>query len=182
MDKLSEAISFATEHHTGQTRKGTVNGVRMPFIIHPMGVMKRVWQFGGTERDMIAAVLHDTLEDCPEVTPEILLERFGEQVRNTVLDLTFKDPAITKTQYLESFKKKPVQSLVIKIADRICNTADFIEIGDMKYARKYFLKAEVLFKTMQKRTKEVEAAFAEPLKIYRDVAIIAKILGVEIKY
>ena len=176
METLNKAIVFATEHHKHQTRKGTVNGVKMPFLIHPMSVMKRVWRYGANEDVMAAAILHDTLEDCPHITHDILTQEFGPTIAGYVLDLTFNPVLTTKPKYLETFQHKPIQSLIIKIADRLTNTADFVEIGDIKYARKYFHKADTLFKTLTKRTKEVTTTFPLATKIHKDVAQIIKIL------
>jgi (p)ppGpp synthase/HD superfamily hydrolase len=176
MEVLNKAIVFATEQHKHQTRKGTVNGVKMPFIIHPMNVMKRVWRYGANEDVMAAAILHDTLEDCPNVTHDILTQEFGPTIAGYVLDLTFNPALITKPKYLETFRHKPIESLVIKVADRLSNTADFIDIGDTKYARKYFHKADDLFETLTKRTKEAANAFPLATKIHKDVAQTLRIL------
>ena len=55
---------------------------------------------------------------------------------------------------MESFKDKSIPLLVIKIADRLCNVQDFM-VTDLKYAKKYLGKAEVLRATLFSKAREI---------------------------
>lgn len=83
MTAIERAIIFATNAHKGQMRKDGVT----PYIVHPLGVTESVRRAGGSEAQYIAALLHDTIEDCGIADIEIELE-FGEEVLNLVVELT----------------------------------------------------------------------------------------------
>lgn len=72
---LQSANEFAAERHAGQPRKGS----DIPYIVHPVEVMKIVAGLTHDDEVRAAAVLHDTKEDA-RVTPEELTERFGERI------------------------------------------------------------------------------------------------------
>lgn len=57
--RLIEALRYADECHRGQVRKGT----DIPYFCHPLGVASLVLEGGGDEDDVIAALLHDVVED-----------------------------------------------------------------------------------------------------------------------
>ena len=56
---IKRAREMATFWHQGQVRKYT----GQPYIVHPARVAKLIADNGGTENQIIAAWLHDTLED-----------------------------------------------------------------------------------------------------------------------
>lgn len=66
--------------HEGQFRKGT----KRPYIVHPLEVAKIVSTMTDDEEMISAALLHDTLEDCRQVTKEQIKEAFGERVLEMV--------------------------------------------------------------------------------------------------
>ena len=82
-EKLQEAIEFATEAHGDQKRKYTGE----PYITHPIAVMEIVREVPHTEEMLMAAVLHDTVEDTP-VTIEDIKTKFGTKVAELVDGLT----------------------------------------------------------------------------------------------
>lgn len=65
---IDRAIAFATRAHEGQVRKGTTR----PYIVHPLEVGRIVSVMTDDEEIISAAILHDTIEDCEEVTEEVL--------------------------------------------------------------------------------------------------------------
>lgn len=79
--RLASAFSLAVELHGDHIRKGT--GV--PYLTHLMMVSAMVGEYGGDEDLMIAALLHDALEDRPDriSLPEIV-HRFGWRVGRVV--------------------------------------------------------------------------------------------------
>lgn len=73
---IDKAIEFATRAHEGQFRKGSVR----PYILHPIEVAHIVAAMTDDEEVISAAYLHDTIEDCPGVTKELLAEEFSPRV------------------------------------------------------------------------------------------------------
>lgn len=76
---LDRAIVFATEAHKGQKRKGS----KIPYIMHPLEAATIVASMTTDENIIIAALLHDTMEDC-NVTYEQIKCKFGQRVADLV--------------------------------------------------------------------------------------------------
>lgn len=77
--RFDDALQFASELHRNQTRKGT----KIPYVTHLMGVASIVGENYGTEDEVIAALLHDAIEDTAQ-TRESLYARFGPTVAEIV--------------------------------------------------------------------------------------------------
>lgn len=166
MCEVSDAIAFAVESHRGQFRKGVPH---LPFVVHPMDVFMTLRDWG-IDEPLIwkAAICHDVVEDC-DVTLEKLSSVIGSDAASIVGELTFfpdPDSPVSKQQqksdYMASFATKSVEALVIKVADRICNTSDFHNsesITDHQYAYKYWNKAKDLMDAFVNRTDEVLQRF-----------------------
>ena len=60
-DRLSRAFEYAASLHRDQVRKGTL----IPYISHLMQVAGLVMEAGGGKDEVIAALLHDAIEDAP---------------------------------------------------------------------------------------------------------------------
>lgn len=103
--RLEAAIAFASECHNGQTDKGG-----HPYILHPLRVMLRL----DDEERRIAALLHDTVEDCG-VPLSVIRERFGDPVAEAVDALT-KRPGETYDQFIERCALNDI-ARAVKLAD-----------------------------------------------------------------
>lgn len=120
---LLEAVSVAARAHKNQTRKDD----KTPYIAHPFRVMFIVRQFFGIDdpHTLMAAVLHDTLEDTTTDWDD--LHVFGEEVGNLVATLT-KDKRRPEAKREEIYKaalgKSPPQVQVCKLADIFDNLMD----------------------------------------------------------
>ncbi|MGA9211855.1 phosphohydrolase [Kaistella sp.] len=101
---LNKAIKLAQKAHKGQTDKfGT------PYIGHVMRVMNA----GRTYDEKIVGALHDVIEDCPEITYEILIEEgFSEEVIFAIKCIT-KNP--TDIDYMEFIKKTEQSKLAVSV-------------------------------------------------------------------
>jgi (p)ppGpp synthase/HD superfamily hydrolase len=163
MSRIDAAVTFAAQCHAGQVRKES----RLPYIIHPLEVMKRLERWGIDEEDMlVAAACHDVIEDCPKFDESDVRAVIGDRATGFVLELTrvvHPRNGISvdeqKSAYLESWTaSKSVESLVIKIADRICNTADFV-VQRPDYAPKYWAKALPLWGALDLRDEEIAIRF-----------------------
>jgi (p)ppGpp synthase/HD superfamily hydrolase len=78
--RFTDAIDYARVAHAAQTRKGS----GIPYIYHLLGVASIVIEFGGSENQAIAALLHDVIEDCGDSHRESVRTRFGEEVAHIV--------------------------------------------------------------------------------------------------
>lgn len=120
MSLIQDAQSFAEIAHAGQTRKGAG---REPYVIHLQEVADLVRQFGGSEEAIIAAWLHDTVEDC-DVTFADLDARFGTNVSKIVAELTddktLPKPERKRLQIVNAPGKSPEAALV-KLCDKMSN-------------------------------------------------------------
>ena len=87
--KFVDALMLAVRVHDGQLRKGT----EIPYVSHLLSVCALVLEDGGSEDEAIAALLHDTLEDCPnDETASDLARRFGIPVAALVVACTDTPP------------------------------------------------------------------------------------------
>jgi len=95
-ESLDEALAFAADAFRNVRRKAS--GV--PYLTHLLQVAVTVGEHGGDEEQMIAALLHDYLEDIPGATADILSARFGTRVKELVEALT-EDPNLQKAPWRE---------------------------------------------------------------------------------
>ncbi len=123
--RFDDAVRYAREVHSGQTRKGT----NTPYIAHLLGVSSIVLDDGGNEDEAIAALLHDAAEDHggrPRL--EDIRARFGDAVAKIVEDCTdaWETPkrpwAERKRDYAEHARTLPPSSLRVSVADKVHNT------------------------------------------------------------
>lgn len=119
------AYAFAKYKHkqTGAIRKGS----GLPYFVHPKGVAVIVMENGGTNDQIIEALLHDTIEDTDTSSLEIKT-LFGENVANVVWELTnsrIKIEEIGKDNYMsEKLKNLSEEALFVKLADMLYNIND----------------------------------------------------------
>ena len=120
---IVEAIEFATKAHEGQFRKGT----KRPYIVHPIEVADIVATMTKDEDVICAAVLHDTIEDCPGVTAEVLSARFGGRVAGMVVEESedkSKSWEERKGTTIRNIKDAPREIQMIGLADKLSNMRD----------------------------------------------------------
>ncbi len=126
MKEVIDAILFAATSHAGQFRKDGVT----PYINHPVEVMHLLAHTGNIadHEILMAAVLHDVLEDT-DATTEELSERFGHRITDIVIELT-DDMSLPKEerkrQQLITCTKLSSEAKVIRISDKICNVYDIL--------------------------------------------------------
>jgi guanosine-3',5'-bis(diphosphate) 3'-pyrophosphohydrolase len=119
---LERAYDIAEKHHRGQMRKSGD-----PYITHPLAVTTILADIGMTEPTLVAALLHDTVEDTAYTLDELRSD-FGDEVAVLVDGVTKLD----KVKYgdsaqAETIRKmivamsKDIRVLVIKLADRLHN-------------------------------------------------------------
>lgn len=82
--RIDLAQAFVAEAFRGVYRKQT----SIPYLTHLWAVAALVGEHGGDEDQLIAALLHDVLEDVPHVTEVDLERRFGERVARLVVGMS----------------------------------------------------------------------------------------------
>jgi (p)ppGpp synthase/HD superfamily hydrolase len=83
--RFGRALVYAETAHAGQLRKGTT----VPYIAHLLGVAALALEYGANEDEAIAALLHDTVEDCGGLDRlRDVRERFGPNVADIVMGCT----------------------------------------------------------------------------------------------
>ena len=144
---LFEAIRFAADKHRNQRRR---DSAKSPYINHPIEVTELLWTVGGV-RDtdvLLAAILHDTVEDT-DTRPEEISDRFGEEVRSLVMEVT-DDKSLPKAKrkslQIETAPYKSYGAKLIKLADKSCNVRNMIsmppEDWSLERRREYLLWTE----------------------------------------
>lgn len=125
---LIEAINFAAQKHRKQKRKGAN---QEPYINHPLEILNILTSIGKIEAYdiLIAAVLHDTIEDT-ETSEEEIVKLFGAEVYDLVSEVTDDKnlPKATRKQLqIEHAPHLSNGAKYIKLADKISNIEDVAE-------------------------------------------------------
>ena len=125
---LLQATLFAANKHSSQRRK---NPAKSPYINHPIEVAEHLQRVGGITDDaiLIAALLHDTIEDTDTSADEIR-EQFGDAVLALVLECT-DDKSLPKQQrkrlQIVNAPHKSDGAKLIKISDKTCNLRSILD-------------------------------------------------------
>ena len=123
--QLITALAFAADKHKNQRRK---DAEASPYINHPIALANLLLNEAGVEdqRVLIAAVLHDTIEDT-DTTEQQLVRHFGKDVADIVLEVT-DDKALPKAErkrlQIEHAAHISRRAKLVKLADKICNLRD----------------------------------------------------------
>lgn len=132
---IEKAYEFALNSHGGQLRKSGE-----PYIIHPISVAKILIGFGMDCQSVMAALLHDVVEDTP-VTSEEVRRLFGAEVQLLVDGVTKlgKVPLQNKEeQQAENLRKlllamsEDIRVIIIKLADRLHNMRTLKYVAEQK--------------------------------------------------
>ena len=122
---VKKAYEFAENAHMGQVRKSGE-----PYFIHPVSVASILTDLMIDATTIAAGFLHDTVEDCPEVTLDTIRAEFGDEVAQLVDGVTKLDKldfTNREEQQAESLRKmilamsKDIRVVIIKLADRLHN-------------------------------------------------------------
>ena len=138
IEQVRLAYRFADEAHLGQMRNSGE-----PYITHPIAVAAQCADWKLDAQALMAALLHDAIEDCGVTKPE-LVERFGSPVAELVDGLTKLDKLHFNTReenQAESFRKmllamaRDVRVILIKLADRSHNMRTLSDAPRDKWTR-----------------------------------------------
>jgi len=138
IEQVRQAYRFADTAHLGQLRHSGE-----PYITHPIAVAAQVAEWKLDAPAIMAALLHDTMEDCG-VTKADLVEHFGAPVAELVDGLTKLDKLRFNTReegQAESFRKmllamaRDVRVILVKLADRLHNMRTMGDMPRSKWGR-----------------------------------------------
>src|SRR5438477_11146703 len=124
LKEIQRAFAFAEVSHRGQKRLSGDD-----FIEHPLGVAQILAELGLDTTTLIAALLHDVVEDT-ELGLDEIRERFGEHVAQIVDGLTKLDKITFRSREAEQAENvrkmmvamaRDIRVLLIKLADRLHN-------------------------------------------------------------
>ncbi|HEV3110024.1 MAG TPA: HD domain-containing protein [Candidatus Binataceae bacterium] len=122
--RFADAFAFAFEVHREQTKKGG----SVPYISHLLEVAGLVLSYGGNEDEAIAALLHDAVEDHPDIASfETIGKRFGAPVAaivescsdSTVIPKPPWKPR--KERYIAHMREADESVLMVAAADKLAN-------------------------------------------------------------
>ncbi len=157
-EKYRTSLLFATDLHNQQIRKGS----GIPYLSHLLSVSALVMEYGGTEDEAIAGLLHDAIEDQGDSYPggraalrQQIESRFGPAVLTIVNGCTdddeFKKPPADglgtvaewkarKSAYIEHIRQESNPSILrVSCADKLHNArsllGDYRVLGDELWTR-----------------------------------------------
>jgi len=157
VERVREAYDFGAERHQGQKR---VSGE--PYITHPVSVADILADLKLDADTLVAAILHDVIEDTPTAKAEIV-SIFGQVVADLVDGVSKLDQIQFKNRQeaqAESFRKmlfamvRDIRVIMVKLADRMHNMRTLGVMPPMKRRR------------IARETLEIYAPIAERLGLY----------------
>ncbi|MGE0669973.1 MAG: HD domain-containing protein [Parachlamydiales bacterium] len=169
--KILSALDFAAEKHQFQTRK---NKAETPYISHPIGVANNLMTIGEVKDPavIIAALLHDTVEDTQTTLDEIS-ERFGNEVSGYVNEVS-DDKSLSKEQrkrlQVINASHKSTGAAQIKFADKLYNLTDLVNNTPEGWSRaridQYFEWAESVVNRLPACNPELKQAVSQVINQY----------------
>ena len=170
--RLLQALEFAATKHSGQLRK---SGDGTPYINHPIAVARILAEVGQvTDSDvLVAAVLHDTIEDTA-TTREELEGKFGSAVCRMVEEVT-DDKRLPKAErkrlQIEHAPHLSNGAALIKLGDKIANVRDLTNHPPpdwpIERVREYLTWAEAVVEKLPAVNSSLESHFRETLQSAR---------------
>lgn len=158
LKKIKEAYVFAEKCHRGQFRKSGEE-----YIIHPLNVAIILTEIYADKETIMAALMHDVIEDC-DVEKEEIEEKFGKEVAYLVYGVSKlgRINFSTENEYLIDYYKKiivgmseDVRVIIVKLADRLHNMRTLWALPENKQ------------KKIAKETMEILAPLAHHLGIHK---------------
>jgi guanosine-3',5'-bis(diphosphate) 3'-pyrophosphohydrolase len=144
VERVQEAYDFAFQAHDGQRRRSGE-----PYITHPVAVADLLADLRLDAETMIAAILHDVMEDTP-IAKEEITSRFGPEVAELVDGVSKLDQIQFRSRaeaQAESFRKmllamvRDIRVIMVKLADR---THNMRTLGAMPPAKRRTIARETL--------------------------------------
>jgi (p)ppGpp synthase/HD superfamily hydrolase len=168
IDRYARALTYACQKHSGTTRDDGLT----PYAVHPIRVAESLRRVCN-ERDentLIAALLHDTIEDTGVNFDDIAV-LFGEEVAGLVAELT-NDNRLPKVRrradMIEHLPHLSPKAKRIKLADRLDNVLDLVRgAGTTEKRQRYHSETERLLQALAGACEPLESAIREALQELR---------------
>ncbi|HWT37705.1 MAG TPA: HD domain-containing protein [Paraburkholderia sp.] len=164
MNVLIRATAFAAYRHRNQRRK---DADASPYINHPIALADVLANEGDVadEAVLVAAILHDTIEDT-ETSMAELVAQFGEEAADIVAEVT-DDKTLPKAErkrlQVELAPTISGKAKLVKLADKICNLRDIAACPPADWPverkREYFDWAKAVVDGLRGVHPVLEAAF-----------------------
>ena len=170
---LLRAVEFAAVKHRDQRRKGVDSS---PYINHPISVASMITNIAGVEYlpTLLAAILHDTIEDTCTTTDE-LENLFGQEVLSIVMEVTDGKglPKLERKRLqVEHAPHMTLAAKLVKLADKCANIKDVSENPPTDWSierrMEYLDWAERVVAGCRGANKALEAHFDKTLIMARD--------------
>jgi RelA/SpoT family (p)ppGpp synthetase len=138
INPIYKAFTYAEQAHRGQTRRSGE-----PYITHPVAVGVILAQMRMDKETIMAAILHDVLEDTP-VDKHTINQEFGEQVAELVdgvsklTQMSFESRAEAQAenfQKMVSAMARDIRVILIKLSDRLHNMRTLAVLDQKKRHR-----------------------------------------------
>jgi (p)ppGpp synthase/HD superfamily hydrolase len=165
--RVDDAFLFAADKHRAQLRKGA--GV--PYLTHLMAVAACVGEHGGSEDQVIAALLHDVIED-QGVTRDEIATRFGDDVATIVAACTDawerpKPPwRARKEAHLAHLRDASVTVKLVVVSDKLHNARSILRdlrtIGPRVWTRFTASRTEMIW-YLRSMAQSLRTAWPHPL-------------------
>ena len=140
--EFDDALAFVARLHRDQFRKGT----GIPYVSHLMSVSSLIMEFGGTETEAIAGLLHDAIEDQGgDRIRKVIQKRYGDDVTKIVVACTDADTIPKppwrerKEAYIAHLETAPDSVRLVSGCDKLHNARaillDYREHGEKLWSR-----------------------------------------------
>ena len=165
---ILKALRFAADKHRNQRRKSVE---ALPYINHPIQVAEILWRVADVRDEtlLVAAILHDTIEDT-DTTQEEIESQFGADVLALVLEVTDDKSLPKQTRkklQVEHAPHKTRNAKLLKIADKISNVGDIITSPPKDWSldrlREYLLWTEKVVAGLRGVNEKLERQYDEIL-------------------
>ena len=141
-ERFDQPLAFAVRVHGNQMRKGT----EIPYLSHLLMVAAIALDYGATEDEAIAALLHDVIEDGGVEHAGPIRDQFGRAVLDVVQGCSDTDeipkppPAERKARYIEGLRRESNRSvLFVSACDKLANSRSILKdyrlVGDEVWKR-----------------------------------------------
>ena len=176
--RLSKAFAFAEWLHASQKRKvgnEEVDAIEVPYLTHLTEVLAYAIKGGANEDQMIAALLHDAIEDQPitpdnKVTSDEIKLRFGNRVHELVMactdgkqgqdrdETTWWPRKKEHIEYLRELGENDPEVLLVSISDKLSNSRAIV--SDVK------LHGDIVWKRFNSQPQNIAKYYEAMLAIY----------------
>jgi len=159
LEMIKKAYQMCIQYHEGQFRKSGD-----PYSIHPINVAEQIVDMKLDDISIIAAFLHDTLEDTI-LTKDIIEREFSKEIADIIDGITKLDKIkfqLSHVQQAENFRKlflalsRDIRVIIVKLCDRLHN---------MQTINHHKSKSKV--RQIAAETLEIYAPLAERIGMYK---------------